>query len=285
MADLALYRVKNNDADDFCFFDAEMDAREEARRALELDLRHALDRREFYLVYQPIVDCRTAEPTGFEALLRWEHPVRGLISPAEFIPLAEELGLIVPIGNWVIRTACEAAAGWPAHISVGVNISPLQVRDGGLGLAVVSALNASGLSPRRLDLEITESVLLENSDTTLNTLHELHALGIRIAMDDYGTGYSSLSCLRSFPFDKIKIDQSFVRELADNDESALVIQSICGLAKGLRMTTVAEGVETEEQVRLLRAAGCDALQGYLFGRPLPLGQALGAVGKRRIAAA
>ena len=268
MADVALYRVKNGGSGDFCFFDSEMDARESAQRALEADLRQALDKNELHLLYQPIVDSQTSLPIGFEALLRWEHPLRGTISPAQFIPMAENLGLIVSIGNWVLRTACATAATWPQDISVAVNISPLQISDGRLGLSVIAALNASGLSARRLELEITESVLLENSHTTMDTLHQLRALGIRFSLDDYGTGYSSLRSLRSFPFDKIKIDQSFVRDLTGAHQNSLIVHSVCSLAKGLGMQTVAEGVETVEQMELLHAAGCNALQGYLFGRPL-----------------
>ena len=268
MADLALYRVKSLGVSNFRFFDPEMDARETERRGLERDLTNALENNEFYLLYQPIVDSHTTEIVGFEALLRWRHPERGIVSPAEFIPVAEEMGLIVPIGAWVVETACAAAMHWPESISVAVNISSLQVSGGGLGLTIVQALATSGLSPRRLELEITESVMLENNALTLATLHGLHDLGIRISMDDYGTGYSSLSSLRSFPFDKIKIDQSFVRELTGKDQNSLIVRSICSLAAGLGMTTVGEGVETNQQLEILRSAGCTALQGYFFGRPM-----------------
>ena len=268
MADIALRRAKSAPGGDHRFFDPEMDAREDARRALEFDLRQALGKGELFLVYQPIVGAQTGEPVGFEALLRWRHPERGVVPPAEFIPLAESLGLIVPIGAWVVKAACAEAVNWPAPVSVAVNISPLQISAGGLGLSVLAALAASGLSPRRLGLEITETTLLDKSPATLATLHELRGLGISISMDDYGTGYSSLSSLRSFPFDRIKIDQSFVRELTGTDQNSLIVQSICSLAAGLGMTTVAEGVETEQQMLLLRAAGCTLMQGYLFGRPM-----------------
>ena len=274
MADEALYRVKKLGANDFCFFDHDMDARQEAQRLLEFDLRQALEKKQFHLLFQPIVDSQTTKPVGFEALLRWNHPVRGIVSPGEFIPMAEELGLIVQIGNWVVHAACATAASWPENISIAVNISALQITDGGLGLTVIAALNASSLSPRRLELEITESVLLENPEPTLRILHQLRALGIQFSLDDYGTGYSSLRSLRSFPFDKIKIDQSFVRDLTHAHQNSLIVHSVCSLAKGLGMTTVAEGVETAEQMQLLHAAGCDAVQGYLFGRPMTAENAL-----------
>ena len=281
MADVALYRVKKAGSSDYCFFDSEMDARESAQRALESELRQALEKNQFHLLYQPIVDSDTCKPIAFEALLRWDHPVRGVVSPAEFIPMAENLGLIVPIGNWVLRSACATAATWPEDIAVAINISPLQISEGGLGLSVLAALNSSGLSARRLELEITESVLLENSNTTIETLHELRALGIRFSLDDYGTGYSSLRSLRSFPFDKIKIDQSFVRDLSGAHQNSLIVNSVCSLAKGLGMQTIAEGVETEEQMHLLHAAGCDALQGYLFGRPLSAANAAAMLNQRQ----
>jgi diguanylate cyclase (GGDEF)-like protein/PAS domain S-box-containing protein len=268
-ADMALYRAKAEGRNTYRFFEPEMNARAQARRALELDLRRALPAEEFELHYQPLVLVQTEKITGFEALLRWSHPERGQIPPLEFIGLAEATGLIVPIGEWVLQNACVEAMKWPSHVRIAVNVSAAQFRRGNLAHVVVTALATSGLQPQRLELEITESVLLHESEATLATLHQLRGLGVRIAMDDFGTGYSSLSYLRSFPFDKIKIDQSFVRNLSGDENSMAIIRAVTGLGVSLGITTTAEGVETREQLDYLRREGCQEAQGYLFGRPAP----------------
>ncbi|MBB4440709.1 MULTISPECIES: EAL domain-containing protein [Rhizobium] len=269
-ADTALYKAKSKGRGTFCFFEATMDANRQERRKLELDLQQALETNQFEIYYQPQVDAASEEVVGFEALLRWHHPERGLVSPAEFIPLAEETGLIVPIGEWVLRQACKDAAGWPADIGVAVNLSPLQFRSQTLAHTVVSALSDSELPASRLELEITESVLLTDNETTLATLHHIRGLGVRIAMDDFGTGYSSLSYLRLFPFDKIKIDQSFIRELGSSKDCAAIVKAVVDLGVSLGITTTAEGVETKDQLNRVREQGCREIQGYLFGKPLPL---------------
>jgi len=266
---MALYRAKADGRGTFRFFEAGMDARAQARRLLEIDLRAALLRSEFAVHYQPIQDIKADCIVGFEALVRWNHPLRGMISPLNFIPLAEETGLIVQLGYWVLRTACRDAAGWSQDVCVAVNLSPAQFKDRNLVSSVISALEVSGLAARRLELEITESVLLQESDVTLATLHRLRALGVRISMDDFGTGYSSLSYLRSFPFDKIKIDRSFVSEVATRDDSMAIVRAVTGLGKSLGISTTAEGVETSEQLALLRLEGCTEVQGYLFSPPRP----------------
>ena len=268
-ADMALYRAKAEGRGTYRFFEADMDASMQARRLLELDLRSALARDEFELFYQPLVDLRAAELNGFEALLRWHHPARGIVPPAEFIPLAEEIGLITSIGAWVLKQACAEAARWPAHLTVAVNLSPVQFLSRTLVLDVVSALGASGLSASRLELEITEAVMLQDTDTTLATLAQLKGLGVRISMDDFGTGYSSLSYLRKFPFDKIKIDQSFIRDLSSRPESMAIVRAVAGLGTTLGIATTAEGIETLEQLRAVRAEGCTQVQGYLLGKPKP----------------
>jgi diguanylate cyclase (GGDEF)-like protein len=268
-ADMALYRAKADGRGTFRFFEAGMDARAQARRLLEVDLRAALLRNEFVVHYQPIQDIKADRIVGFEALVRWNHPLRGMIPPLNFIPLAEETGLIVQLGDWVLRTACRDAAGWSQDVCVAVNLSPAQFKDRNLISSVVSALAVSGLAACRLELEITESVLLQDSDVTLATLHKLRALGVRISMDDFGTGYSSLSYLRSFPFDKIKIDRSFVNEVATRDDSMAIVRAVTGLGKSLGISTTAEGVETSEQLALLRLEGCTEVQGYLFSPPRP----------------
>ncbi|MBE7198977.1 MAG: EAL domain-containing protein [Parafilimonas terrae] len=271
-ADLALYRAKVDGRGTFRFFEPEMDARMQARRRLELDMRQALARREFVLHYQPQLNLLNQRLTGCEALLRWRHPERGMVSPADFIPLAEEIGLIVPIGEWVIRQACRDAASWPGSATVAVNVSPAQFKSERLAETIMSALATSGLAPNRLEIEITEGVLLQESERTLKTLHRLRAMGLRVSMDDFGTGYSSLSYLRSFPFDKIKIDRSFVKDLSVKADGDAIIRAIAGLGKSLGMTTVAEGVETEDQMRRIRAEGCTDVQGYLVSRPVPVEQ-------------
>jgi diguanylate cyclase (GGDEF)-like protein len=284
-ADMALYRAKADGRGMFRFFEPEMDAQFQARRALENDMRKALANREFELFYQPQVNIAINEISGFEALLRWRHPERGMISPAEFIPIAEDIGLISGIGEWIMEQACMDAAAWPRNIKVAVNLSPVQFRNKGLVRSVKQALARSGLDPRRLELEITETVLLQDNEATVTTLHELRKHGARIAMDDFGTGYSSLSYLRSFPFDKIKIDQSFVRELSSRADCLVIVQSIASLGAGLGMPTVAEGVETEDQLSQIRAAGCTEAQGYYFGRPKPAGELMFTTSKSGIVAA
>jgi predicted signal transduction protein with EAL and GGDEF domain len=268
-ADMALYRAKSDGRGVLRYFESEMDAKMQVRRGLELDLRKALVEQEFELFYQPIVDLEANQVSGFEALLRWNHPTGGLIGPGDFIPIAEDMGLIIPLGEWVLRQACLEAAGWPDDVKVAVNLSPAQFKSKTLALAVTSALAASGLSPSRLELEITESVLLQDNETVRGILHQLRELGVRISMDDFGTGYSSLSYLRSFPFDKIKIDQSFVRDMCLHDDSGAIVRAVAGLGKNLGMATTAEGVETNEQLGRLREEGCTEVQGYLFSRPLP----------------
>jgi diguanylate cyclase (GGDEF)-like protein len=268
-ADVALYRAKADGRGTWRFFEAEMDIRLQARRQLELDLRDALANDEFVLFYQPIYDFENDWISGFEALVRWQHPTRGIILPSEFIPLAEEIGLIVPLGQWVLRTACIEATKWPKHVKVAVNVSATQFKSESLVPSVREALTVSGLAAQKLELEITESVLLANSSSTLDALHALRELGLRISMDDFGTGYSSLSYLRSFPFDKIKIDQSFIQTLAAKDGSRDIVRTIVGLGRSLGMRTTAEGVETLEQLALLRAVGCHEAQGYYFSVPVP----------------
>ncbi|MGI3776117.1 MAG: EAL domain-containing protein, partial [Janthinobacterium lividum] len=266
-ADMALYRAKAEGRSTARFFEPSMDIQLQARRRLELDLRRAVEEEQFEVHYQPLVDLATGRVSGFEALLRWHHPTHGLVPPGDFIPIAEEVGSIVAIGEWVLHRACREAAAWPPEVSVAVNVSPAQFRTRHLAGVVAEALRHSGLAPGRLELEITESVLLRESETVLATLHQLRAAGVRIAMDDFGTGYSSLSYLRSFPFDKIKIDQSFVRDVARNADSLTIVRAAIGLGASLGMKVAAEGVETPEQVAILRAARCDQLQGFLYGRP------------------
>ena len=268
-ADVALYRAKADGRGTWRFFEAAMDVSLQARRALELDLREALVREEFELHYQPIYDFRARCIGGFEALVRWRHPVRGLVPPGEFISVAEEIGLIVPLGAWCLTTACTEAMRWPDGIKVAVNVSAVQFRDEVIVEAVREALTRSRLPPGRLELEITESVLLKDNLTTLATLHALRRLGVRIAMDDFGTGYSSLSYLRSFPFDKIKIDQSFVRDITSKTDSGLIVRAVIGLGLSLGMRTTGEGIETEAQFDRLRSEGCDEGQGYYFAKPAP----------------
>jgi|EndMetStandDraft_7_1072992.scaffolds.fasta_scaffold08037_2 diguanylate cyclase (GGDEF)-like protein len=268
-ADLALYRAKADGRGTYRFFETGMDARAQARRLLEMDLRAALQRDEFQPYYQPIRDVASGRVVAFEALLRWNHPQRGLIAPINFIPLAEETGLIVQLGEFMLRSACADAATWPDDIDVAVNLSPVQFKNPNLIASVTEALTASGLAARRLELEITESVLLQNSEATLTTLHELRAMGVRISLDDFGTGYSSLSYLRSFPFDKIKIDRSFVSELATREDSMAIIRAVTGLGRSLGIVTTAEGVENDAQLELLRREGCTQAQGYLFSKPRP----------------
>jgi diguanylate cyclase (GGDEF)-like protein len=271
-ADIALYLAKSEGSGTARFFEPEMDARIQMRRVLEQDIQVAILRNEFELYYQPQVDLTKNKVVGFEALLRWHHPVRGLVSPLDFITVAEETGMIVAIGEWVLRTACFEAENWPSDISVAVNLSPVQFGKRGLVDTVQAALAASGLRPDRLELEITESVLLRDTVDTLTALHRLRGMGISVALDDFGTGYSSLSYLRSFPFSKIKIDKSFVRDLMTNRESMSIIRAVIGLGESLGIKTTAEGVETLEQLDRLREEGCTEVQGYFFSRPRPAGE-------------
>jgi diguanylate cyclase (GGDEF)-like protein/PAS domain S-box-containing protein len=269
-ADMALSRAKNETRGTFSFFEAGMDARAQIRRKIETDLRDAIQNDVLRPYYQPLIDLSSGRITAFEALVRWPHPERGMISPGEFIPVAEETGLINGLGGMILRRACMDAASWPDEdVRVAVNLSPAQFRTGNLLSIVMDALKQSGLAPTRLELEITETLLLEKSSQVLASLHALRSLGVRMSMDDFGTGYSSLSYLRSFPFDKIKIDQSFVRDLASNRDAQAIIRSIVSLGKGLGVTITAEGVETEAELSCLRAEGCHEGQGFLFSRARP----------------
>jgi diguanylate cyclase (GGDEF)-like protein/PAS domain S-box-containing protein len=268
-ADLAMYGAKADGRRTYRFFEPAMDARAKARLTLERDLRQALVDGGFEIHYQPLVDLNSDEVTGCEALLRWRHPQRGMISPADFVPVAEDTGLIVELGEWVLRTACAEAATWPDHVRLAVNVSPVQLKCPTLALKIASALAASGLPARRLELEITEAVLIRDDETALAILHQLRAIGIRIALDDFGTGYSSLSYLKRFPFDKIKIDRCFVSDVVEPDGSSVIVQAVVNIAAARNMTTTAEGVETSEQKEMLRKLGCTEMQGYLFSAAKP----------------
>jgi diguanylate cyclase (GGDEF)-like protein len=268
-ADMALYRAKADGRGTYRFFEPEMNEQAQARHALERGLRTALTNNELELFFQPILNARTQALTKFEALIRWRHPQRGLVQPAEFIPLSEDIGLIVPFGQWVLQEACRAAAKWPDTISVAVNLSPVQFKEPNLVHVVGQALQASGLSPDRLELEITETVLLKNTTAIMHTLRRLRDLGVRISLDDFGTGYSSISYLRTFPFDTIKIDRSFVHDIGSGTSSLAIVNAIVTLGEALGMSVTAEGVETCEQLRTLRAERCTDVQGYLFSAPVP----------------
>jgi len=286
-ADMALYRSKEDGRGVCSFFEAEMDERMQRRRALELDLRAALALNQFELHYQPLLNLENNEISGFEALVRWRHPERGMVQPNDFIPMAEETGLIVPIGNWVLKQACSDAMKWPHHVKIAVNLSPVQFNKT-LVLDVISALARSGLAPNRLELEITESVLIQDTDSTIATLTQLRDLGVRIAMDDFGTGYSSLGYLRKFPFDKIKIDRSFINGMDEKADSIAIVRAVAGLGATLGMSTTAEGVETVEQLAQLRLEGCTEVQGFLISKPRPaseLAELLGQPSKAGQAAA
>jgi diguanylate cyclase (GGDEF)-like protein len=268
-ADLAMYAAKSAGRRTYRFFEPEMDTQVKARRELEMDLRQAIADEALEVYYQPCVSLEDNEITGCEALLRWRHPERGMISPAEFIPIAEDTGLINQLGEWVLNTACAEAATWPGHIRLAVNVSPVQFRSGTLALKVVAALAESGLAANRLELEITEAVLIRDDDTALSILHQLRGIGVRIALDDFGTGYSSLSYLQRFPFDKIKIDRCFVKALDEPDASSGIVRAVVNIAAERHMTTTAEGVETRAQQRLLGALGCSEMQGFLFSAAKP----------------
>jgi diguanylate cyclase (GGDEF)-like protein len=267
-ADMALYAAKNGGGGDHRFFALEMEEAAQERRALELDLREALVSEQFHVYFQPLVDLRNGRVTTCEALLRWEHPKRGMVPPAIFIPIAEETGLIIALGEWALQRACVEAAKWPKSVKVAVNLSPVQFRDRGLALQVVSALAKSGLPAQRLELEVTERLLLEDNDGTLTTMEQLKNLGVGISLDDFGTGYSSLNYLRKFPFQKIKIDQSFIRGLGEERDAQAIIGAVAGLGASLDKTVVAEGIETEEQMKQVKAHGCHEGQGHLFGEPM-----------------
>ena len=268
-ADLAMYAAKSAGRRTYRFFEPNMDAQVRARRKLEMDLRQALTDGALEVYYQPCVSLRDNTITGCEALVRWRHPERGMISPAEFIPIAEDTGLINQLGEWVLTTACAEAATWPDDVRLAVNVSPVQFRSGTLALKIVAALAASGLPPSRLELEITEAVLIRDDEAALAILHQLRDIGVRIALDDFGTGYSSLSYLQRFPFDKIKIDRCFVNDIAEPDGSSCIVQAVVNIAAARDMTTTAEGVETQQQMELLRALGCSEMQGWLFSPARP----------------
>ncbi len=268
-ADLALYEAKSSGRRTWRFFEAAMEERANARRTGEIELRKALRDGELEVHYQPFLDFKSEAVVGCEALIRWRHPERGMISPASFVPVAEDTGLINEIGEWVLRSACTMAASWPAHTTIAVNVSPVQFREPGFALKVVGALGASGLAAQRLELEVTETVLINDDETTLAVLNELRALGVKIALDDFGTGYSSLSHLQRFPFDKIKIDRSFVRNVACSQESAAIVRAVVDIAGVRNIATTADGVETVEQKDALRALGCAQMQGFLFSAPRP----------------
>jgi predicted signal transduction protein with EAL and GGDEF domain len=268
-ADLAMYSAKAAGRRTHRFFEAEMDTRARARRALELDMRQAIADGDFELHYQPLVSLQDNTITGCEALLRWRHPKLGMIPPADFIPVAEETGLINQLGEWVLFTACAEAATWPDGLKVAINVSPVQFKSNGLALRIVEALGKSGLAANRLELEITEAVLIRDDDAALAILHQLRAIGVRIALDDFGTGYSSLSYLQRFPFDKIKIDRCFVSDIAEPGVSSCIVQAVVNIAAARDMTTTAEGIETEQQRELLRALGCTEMQGWLFSAAKP----------------
>jgi diguanylate cyclase (GGDEF)-like protein len=269
-ADLALYAVKATARGNYRFYEKSMNEEITDRRQIEMDLREAIERNELELHYQPIVDLRRNVVTGFEALARWCHPVRGMVPPAVFIPVAEDSGLILPLGTWALTEACRRAAEWPAPLKVAVNLSPVQISTPNLDEVIKSILTETGLAPHRLELEITERLFMEDSEKTLSALHRLKQLGVRISMDDFGTGYSSLSYLRSFPYDKIKVDRAFVSDLAAGTEHVVIVQAVVSIARALGMTTTAEGVETVGQKEFLAALGCDEAQGYLFSAPVTI---------------
>jgi predicted signal transduction protein with EAL and GGDEF domain len=277
-ADAALYRAKAEGRGSIRFFEADMDHRLRERRALLHDLRSAIERGQLVAYFQPQARI-DGEIIGFEALARWQHPSRGQVPPSTFIPIAEESGLIHPIGEWMLREACREAASWPRALHLAVNLSPVQFRHGDLAGLVHQVLIDTGLAPGRLELEITESVLVDDLPRALAILRRLKALGVRIAMDDFGTGYSSLSNLQAFPFDKIKIDRSFISNLERNAQAATIVRAVIALGRGLNLPVVAEGVETKAQLDFLSSEACSEVQGYLLGRPLPIADYAGLVGR------
>src|ERR1700722_338223 len=285
-ADIAMYGAKAAGPGNYRMFDSEMDAAVQARSALEREMRNGIVQNEFRLYYQPLVNLQTQKVTAFEALMRWQHPARGVVSPTEFISLAEETGLIVRLGEGALREACSDGVGWPEDISGSVNLSAVQFAKGDLVSTVMNALASSGLPASRLELEITESILLEGSDHNVRILEQLHELGVRISLDDFGTGYSSIGYLRSFSFDKLKIDQSFVKDLLADEKSLAIVRAIVGLGSSFGITTTAEGVETEDQRSCLNQEGCTEVQGYLYSEPLPpseIAPLLGSLGALRLA--
>ena len=284
-ADLAMYAAKAAGRRTFRFFEPAMERQANLRRELESDMRAALVEGGFEIHYQPLVDLHSDEVTGCEALLRWRHPVRGMISPADFIPVAEETGLIEEIGQWVLRTACAEAAAWPADVRIAVNVSPIQFKSQTLSLKVAAALAETGLDPRRLELEITEAVLIADDDAALVALNQLRALGVHIALDDFGTGYSSLQYLQRFPFDKIKIDRSFVKEVTRNSSSASIIRAVVSIAADRNMITTAEGVENLQQRETVQNLGCTQMQGYLFSAARPAHEIRSLLASRPVEAA
>jgi diguanylate cyclase (GGDEF)-like protein len=271
-ADLALYDAKANGRNDYRFFRNELLEVADTQRTAENELRDAIERKEFELHYQPVVDAKTRTLCGVEALVRWRHPAKGLIGPDKFVPLAESTGLIAPLGEWILRQACADAASWPAHVKLAINISAIQFKKDNLFEIILATLVETGVTPARLELEITETSLLENQEAHLTTIRQLKNLGISMALDDFGTGYSSVNYLSNFPFDKIKIDKSFTQGVLSRRDCKAVVASTLALAQGLGTVTTAEGVETEEQLEYMRAAGVDLVQGYLFGRPVPICQ-------------
>jgi EAL domain-containing protein (putative c-di-GMP-specific phosphodiesterase class I) len=279
-ASLALHRAKADGRGLLRYFEPEMDARMQARRQIENDLRGAIAQGEFELAFQPQVNVAGGAVAGVEALIRWNHPTRGRVPPMDFIPLAEETGLIVPIGRWVLRTACQAARHWPDDVRLCVNVSPAQFRSRSLVLDVLEALEAAAMPAHRLEIEITETVLLRDTDHALSVLHALRERGVRIAMDDFGTGYSSLSYLRRFPFDRIKIDRSFITDVDSSVDALAIVHAINGLGVSLRMAITAEGIETAEQLDAVRGAGLAEVQGYFFSRPRPAAEIDGLIRDR-----
>jgi diguanylate cyclase (GGDEF)-like protein len=271
-ADLALYSVKSSGRNDFCLFRNEMLEIVNTQQSAERELREAIAQRQFELHYQPVVDVKTRELRGVETLVRWRHPDKGMIAPDHFIPLAESTGLIVPLGEWILNQACADAANWPADVKVAINISAIQFKKGNLFEVILSALVKTGLQPERLELEITETSLLENQDAHLTTIRQLKNLGLSIALDDFGTGFSSINYLTIFPFDKIKIDKSFTKGILSRADCKAVVACSLALAKGLGIVTTVEGIETEEQFEYMRAAGVELAQGYLFGKPVPISE-------------
>jgi diguanylate cyclase len=280
-ADIALYRAKEAGRNTVRLFDPEMQIQQRERSHLEHDLREAIEQKQFVLAYQPICDSGSLRVVGFEALLRWNHPTRGLIQPDEFVQLAEASGLIAPLGHWALETACAEAATWDPPVCLSVNLSPLQFRQADLPEQVAEILSRSGLPPERLDLEVTEGLLLEESELVLGITRKLQGQGVRITLDDFGTAYASLSYLRRFPFDRMKIDQSFIRGVCDDPSTLAIVQTILSLGEQLNVAVVAEGVEAERELALLRRLGCRLVQGYLSGRPMSNTRARGLLRRQR----
>lgn len=268
-ADAALYKAKAAGRDTWCAYASADGQRQHERMALELDFRTAVATGQFSLVYQPICDAVTSSPVAFEALVRWNHPTRGVIAPAEFIPIAEQTGLIIPLGRWIIETACAEAAAWAVPLRIAVNLSPAQFRERELVGFIRESLSRTGLKPARLDLEVTEGLLFEDVDDVVKTMRTLRAMGIRMVLDDFGTAHSNLSYLRGFPFEAVKIDRSFMRALNTDRQARALVEAILAMARVLGLEAIGEGVETQEQLALLRHLQCRLVQGYLLGRPAP----------------